>query len=385
MLRFSLFIVCIAVCVPAFAQNSKLAGDYAGMLGPYHLKLHLVVDQTGMLTGTAENQEMGLSGNCEKIRAEGQTLSFTIPAVQGTWTGLVSADYNTLSGLWSQGASPMPLNFTRGNGTSQTSAIVPAGPASPQAAPSQNDATGAVYVFNPLPGGAVTQVSQNGAPVGNIMTLNGQVRVIVRSGIDSGKVQKAYQDYLAANAGAAPAGVTPIAPGAPGLAGTTAPAVGAASASLGFSNNGKADPAGIKFDGDTVTVPRTDGITVIFAGDDVTISERTTPTYILRRKKGSVGRTFEQALEHSNATGGGIAGGGIEFLRAGGGLIYDSGMGGYNVQESPGVRQAKQLALVAMDAINAVRQMPGHSNFKPSGYNALKEVSTYRLRSDGSR
>lgn len=107
--------------------------------------------------------------------------------------------------------------------------------------------------------------------------------------------------------------------------------------------------------------------------------------YVLRRKKGSVGRTFEQALEHSNATGGGIAGGGVEFLRAGGGLVYDSGMGGYNVQESPGVRQAKQLALVAMDAINAVRQMPGHSNFKPSGYNALKEVSTYRLRSDGSR
>ena len=385
MLRISPFIVCIAICVPACAQNSKLAGDYVGMLGPYHVKLHLVVDQSDMLTGTAENQEMGLSGSCEKIRAEGQTLSFTIPAVQGTWTGLVSADYNTLSGLWSQGASPMPLNFTRGNGASQTSAVVPPGPVAAQPAPSQNQATGSEYVFNPLPGGTITQVSQNGSPIGNIMTLNGQVRVIVRAGIDSGKVQKAYQDYLAANAGAAPAGVAPITPGAPALAGTAAPTAGAEPASLGFSNGGQADPAGIKFAGNTVTVPRTDGMTVIFAGDDVTISRGAAPMYVLRRKKASVGRTFEQALEHSNATGGGIAGGGVEFLRAGGGLIYDSGMGGYNVQESPGVRQAKQLALIAMDAINAVRQMPGHSDFKPSSYNALKDVSTYRLRSDGSR
>ena len=385
MLGISLFIVCIAVCVPAFAQNSKLAGDYTGMLGPYHVKLHLVVDQSGMLTGTAQNQEMGLSGNCEKIRAEGQALSFTIPAVQGTWTGLVSADYSTLSGLWSQGASPMPLNFTRDNGAPQTSAAVPAGSAPSQPVPSPNEATGTAYVFNPLPGGTVTQVYQNGSPIGNIMTLNGQVRVIVRSGIDSAKVQKAYQDYLAANAGAAPAGITPVAPGAQVLAGTAAPAVGAGPASLGFSNNGKADPAGIKFDGNTVTVPRTDGMTVVFAGDDVTIAEGTAPAYVLRRKKASVGRAVEQALDHSHAAAGGIAGGGVEFLRAGGGLIYDSGMGGYNVQESPGIRQAKQLALIAMDAINAVRQMPGHSDFKPSGYNALKEVSTYKLRSDGSR
>jgi hypothetical protein len=106
---------------------------------------------------------------------------------------------------------------------------------------------------------------------------------------------------------------------------------------------------------------------------------------VLRHKKGSVGRTFEQAFDHSHATGGGIAGGGIEFLRAGGGLIYDSGMGGYNVQETAGVRQAKQLALVAVDAIDAIRQVPGHSDFKPKGYGALKEVSQYRLRSDGSR
>ena len=172
----------------------------------------------------------------------------------------------------------------------------------------------------------------------------------------------------------------PVVPAAPG----GVPA-GTEPKSLGFSNDGKADPTGIKFDGKTVTVPRTDGMIVTLAGDDVTISSARGPMYVLRRKKGSVGRTLEQSLGHRSAVGGGIGGGGIEFLQAGGGLIYDSGMGGYNLQESPGVRMAKQLALVAVDAIEAVRQVPGHAGFKPSGYNALKEVSQYRLRSDGSR
>src|SRR5262249_34110982 len=109
------------------------------------------------------------------------------------------------------------------------------------------------------------------------------------------------------------------------------------------------------------------------------------PVYVLRHKKGSVGRALEQSLGHRNAVGGGVAGGGIEFLRAGGGLIYDSGMGGYNMQESSGVRVAKQLALIAVDAADAARQVSGHSGFNPPGYSALKEVSQYRLRSDGSR
>ena len=123
---------------------------------------------------------------------------------------------------------------------------------------------------------------------------------------------------------------------------------------------------------------------VTFAGEDVDIASGDRPMYVLRHKKGSVGRTLEQSLDR-NAVGGGIGGGGIEFLGAQGGLIYDSGMGGYNLQESGGVRLAKQLALIAVDAADAVRQLPGHSNFKPRGYGALKEISHYRLRSDGSR
>ena len=353
------------------------------------MKLHLVADPNGKLTGTADNSEAGLTGMpCENIRIDGQTLSFMIPMVRGTWTGFVGADGNSLSGMWNQGANPMPLNFMRTSGGSQGGVI---------SGPGGENAPGEVkwddYVFKFVPGGNMVQVYQGGKVVGTIMTVNGQQRVIAFPGTDSAKLQKSYQDYQTFDArshgNAAPA--APTAETAAPSAQPTVPMVpaaaapGAAPTSLGFASSGKADPSGVKFDGDTVTVPRSDGMVVTFAQEDVTIAGARGPMYVLRHKKGSVGRTFEQSLDHRNAVGGGIGGGGIEFLRAGGGLIYDSGMGGYNLQETSGVRMAKQLALVAVDAVNAVRQLPGHAGFKPSGYKNLKEISEYRLRSDGSR
>ncbi len=388
MLRGYLLIATIAVGIPAYAQNSRLPGDYVGMLGPYHVKLHLVAGPNGRLTGTADNSDTGMKGMaCEGIRAEGQTLSFTVPMVQGTWTGFVSTDGDTLSGMWSQGANPMTLNFTRISGNSQSGTT-----SGPESVNTPGEVKWDDYVFKFISGANAAQAYQGGKLVGTIVTVNGQQRVIAMPGTDSAKLQKSYQDYQTFNArshGEAPSASTTAAATAP-VAGPAAPlseaaAPGRAPPSLGFANNGKADPTGIKFEGSSVSVPRTDGMVVVFAGEDVTIGGASGPMYVLRHKKGSVGRTFEQTFDHSHAVGGGIGGGGIEFLRAGGGLIYDSGMGGYDVQESPGVRTAKQLSLVAMDAVEAIRQIPGHADFKPKGYNALQEISRYRLRSDGSR
>jgi len=55
------------------------------------------------------------------------------------------------------------------------------------------------------------------------------------------------------------------------------------------------------------------------------------------------------------------------------------------LQENPQVLLAKQLSKVAVDAVADVRKVPGHESFAPPGYNTLKEISQYRLRSDGSR
>ncbi len=381
----------LCVGVSLFGQASpRLAGDYEGVLGPYHVKLHLTSDSNGKLTCTADNTDAGLAGaTCENIRAEGTTLSFSVPVVQGSWTGFVSADGNSLSGMWSQGGagSPMTLNFTRSTAASQGG-----GAAGQAGANAQGEVKWDDYTFRFLPGGNITQVFQGGKLVGTIITVNGQERVVAQPGTDSARLQKSYSDYQAFNARShgepAPAAAMVVAGATGGMAPSSAAPAAAAGAepkSLGFANNGKADPSGVKFEGKTVTVPRTDGMIVTFVGEDVTISDARGPVYILRHKKGGVGRTLEQTFDHRNAVGGGIGGGGIEFLKAGGGLIYDSGMGGYNMQESPGVRMAKQLSLVAVDAADAVRGISGHAGFKPPGYGALKDVSQYRLRSDGSR
>jgi hypothetical protein len=124
---------------------------------------------------------------------------------------------------------------------------------------------------------------------------------------------------------------------------------------------------------------------VTFVGEDVKIHNYQGGGYPLRHQKGSAGRLLQSSILHPTRAGGGMAGGGIEFLREGGGLIYDSGTGGNNLQENRQVLMAKQLSQIAVDAVADVRKVPGHESFAPPGYNSLKEISQYRLRSDGSR
>ena len=224
MLRGFLVATVIAIGTVAYAQNSTLAGDYAGMLGTYHVKLHLVVAPNGSLTGTADNSDLRMVGMpCANIRVEGQTFSFAVPAVGGTWTGFVSADGNSLSGMWTQGTNPMPLNFTRTTGGPQGGAT--SGPADANA---QEDVKWDDYVFKFIPGGNIVQVYQGSKLVGTIVTMNGQQRVIaLLPGIDSAKLQKSYQDYQTFNArshGKAQSATTAVATTAPSTESSVPPA-----------------------------------------------------------------------------------------------------------------------------------------------------------------
>src|SRR5581483_6222447 len=389
MLRRLVSGVFIIAMVTMAASSANFAGDYTGMLGPVHVTLHLVSGQDGQLTGTADSPEQGMSGlPCSNIHIDGQALSFKVPNVNGTWTGFLSADGKSLSGTWSQG-SPMPLNFTR---ITAGGAVSPGGP---------GEVNWDDYTFKFDPSGTMAQVFQGGKMVGTILTVNGQQRVVAMPGTDAAKLQKSFSDYKAFSArthtGTAPETAAPatavsatavsqapvpaIAPAAPAL-----PQPGTA---LGLQNNGKADPTGIRFDdaNHTITVPRTDGMTVTFVGQDVRIDDARGPEFVLRHQKGGTGRFLERTFDHRNDIGGSLSGGGIEFLHASGGNIYDSGMGTYGgtVQEDSRVRTAKQLSIIAVDAADAVRTIPGHEKFTPPGYNTLKEISQYRLRSDGSR
>ncbi len=120
---FALVVIGIFAASLGFAQQkSDFAGEYAGMLGPVHVKLHIVAGPGGSITANVDSPDQNLYAlPCSDLSINGQALSFSVPNVRGEWTGVLSADHNSLSGVWKQG-SPMALTFTRGGvGTSDNS------------------------------------------------------------------------------------------------------------------------------------------------------------------------------------------------------------------------------------------------------------------------
>ena len=384
----------LLIAALGFAQQKPdLTGDYAGVLAPLHVKLHLVASHDGTITGTVDSPDQNLYGlQCANFHINGQSLSFDVPMVHGTWIGFVSGDGSTLSGMWNHG-SPMPLNLTR---VAAAAAGTSSGAASSQAGPGEVKWDDYVFKFNPS--GSMAQVYEGGKVVGTILTMNGQQQVLPLPGTDADKLKKSFEDYKAfaarSHSGSSQAGAVtaaaPPEPAAPAMAAPPmepSPTAVAATSSLSPVKEVATPASAIRFDesAHTITVPRPDGVTVTFVGQDVKIAGLYGRGFILRHQKGSVGRFMESNVEHSTRAGGSISGGGVEFLYETGGLIYDSGMGSYNLQENPQIRTAKQLSQVAVAAVADVRQVPGHESFTPPGYNTLKDISQYRLRSDGSR
>ena len=109
------FVMLALVPSPISAQQKPtIAGDYAGTLGPLHVKLHLKVNGAGKVTATLDSPDRGAMGiQCANFYVDGQSVTFTVPAVQGEWRGSLAAD-GTLTGTWDQGHS-LPLNFSRDN------------------------------------------------------------------------------------------------------------------------------------------------------------------------------------------------------------------------------------------------------------------------------
>jgi hypothetical protein len=375
----------------AFTQSaSNFAGDYAGMMGPLRVELHLTAASHG-LTCAVDSPDQNMMGvPCAEVHVNGQSLSFTVPAVGGTYTGLLSGDGSSLAGVWSQGAAPAPLTLNRVTAATVASAA-PSAPAvpTPNAEVKWDDYT---YKFDRS--GMMAQVFEGGKVVGTILTMNGQQRILPLPGTDATKMTKSFEDYQAFSArshsGDTPAVAT--APASPAATNTATPAVAAYTPpSPRGSYQVTASPTSpekIRFDEAThsITVPRPDGITVTFVGEDVKIAGFRRLNYIVRHQKGTAGRFLERNLGHPDAAGASLSGGGEEFLLDGGGLIYDSGMGtNADMQVNSPVLTAKQLSQIAVAAVADVRQVPGHENFAPPGYGTLKEISQYRLRSDGSR
>ncbi|MGD0437055.1 MAG: hypothetical protein ABSB86_11365, partial [Bryobacteraceae bacterium] len=65
-LRWLAWLVCLG---SAAAQDPKIGGDYSGMLGPLHLKLHLKAGSSGPTEGTLDSLDQGAMGlTCGNFR-----------------------------------------------------------------------------------------------------------------------------------------------------------------------------------------------------------------------------------------------------------------------------------------------------------------------------
>ena len=114
--QFLVVVVSLVACATstwAQAQSASIAGDYTGVLGPLHLKLHVQQGPSGALTGTlvaVEQSSMGLQRLQPVV--SGSQFSFTLSEAHATYKGEISPDGNTIAGTWDQG-QPRPLVFTR--------------------------------------------------------------------------------------------------------------------------------------------------------------------------------------------------------------------------------------------------------------------------------
>ncbi|MFZ0677411.1 hypothetical protein [Candidatus Binatus sp.] len=102
------------------AQPKEVVGNWSGALQAsgslLRLALHVSTDTAGELTVTLDSLDqnaMGLTGKNAVLK--GNSFSFEIPSVSGTYTGTLGGDGKNIRGTWSQGA-PLPLVFTRENG-----------------------------------------------------------------------------------------------------------------------------------------------------------------------------------------------------------------------------------------------------------------------------
>ena len=138
----------LAVTSSSVAQsNTNLAGDYTGVLTGMHVALHLVANGTGGYSATVDNPSMSAIP-CSNIEINGSALSFSVPSLGGSWTGVVSGDGTTLTGVWNQGR-PMALNLTRvtGAAASGNAAAMGAAAGTPSSPAASGDVTWDDYVF----------------------------------------------------------------------------------------------------------------------------------------------------------------------------------------------------------------------------------------------
>lgn len=114
----------LAVCALLFANGARAAapgpeGNWQGKLdvgGGLSLRLIFHVVKSGdTITATLDSVDQGAKGiPVESASIKGGKLVINVPAVQGSFEGVLNADGNEAEGTWTQGTNAIPLTLKRG-------------------------------------------------------------------------------------------------------------------------------------------------------------------------------------------------------------------------------------------------------------------------------
>src|SRR5438552_8678853 len=74
--------------------------------------------------------DQGAQGLPGTVTLQGSAVKIALPGLGGTYEGKFEADGNSITGTWSQGPNPIPLNLNRA--TPETAWVIPEPPAPPK-------------------------------------------------------------------------------------------------------------------------------------------------------------------------------------------------------------------------------------------------------------
>jgi uncharacterized protein (TIGR03435 family) len=122
-------IIALAALLAAALHAQHITGTWQGTLkaGPGELRIVMKISlEDDKLKAVMYSIDQGGQPiNASSIAQDGPTIKMKVNAINGAYEGKLSADGNTISGTWEQGA-PLPLNLTRA--TPQTEWAIPEPP-----------------------------------------------------------------------------------------------------------------------------------------------------------------------------------------------------------------------------------------------------------------
>jgi uncharacterized protein (TIGR03435 family) len=124
------WIVVVGTLSGSVAYAQSVTGTWQGtLIAGKELRIVFTISGAagGGLTGMMYSIDQGAQGiSASPVTLDGATVRFAVGAIGGTYEGQVSANGNSIAGIWSQGGGRLPLTLTRA--TPETAWPIPAPP-----------------------------------------------------------------------------------------------------------------------------------------------------------------------------------------------------------------------------------------------------------------